>query len=207
MKFVKLSNMDMPVSRIALGTWQFSGDAWGPLEENTCIQTMHAALDGGINLVDTAPVYGFGRAEEVVGKALKGIRNRVVLATKCGLLNEGKSIRTHLKPDSIRKELDLSLQRLQTDYIDLYQTHWPEGQPSGLPDGAGENGLWGWCFRLRCSSSISTGEVDHWLLARVANQNRNRGKLFASCWTLERGNTFHNDSLLPDASTTSTTGN
>lgn len=130
MKYSKISGIDSGVSQMALGTWPFSGNVWGSLAEKTCVQTINAALEAGINLIDTAPFYGMGRAEEIVGKAVKGKRDRVVIATKCGLIQEGKSIQINLKPSSIRQELELSLKRLDTDVIDLYQTHWPDSETS-----------------------------------------------------------------------------
>lgn len=116
----------LEISRIALGTWPFAEDMWGPNPEKSCLALIDAALEEGINLIDTAPFYGQGRSEKIVGRAVKGRRDKVILATKCGLLKTGKTIHINLKPASIRRELDDSLKRLQTDYIDLYQTHWPD---------------------------------------------------------------------------------
>lgn len=116
------------VSRIGLGTWAIGGWMWGGTEEQESIATIHAALDRGINLIDTAPVYGFGRSEEIVGKALAqgDYRERAVLATKVGLnWNDGKVFRDS-RPERIEQEVEDSLRRLQTDVIDLYQVHWPD---------------------------------------------------------------------------------
>jgi aryl-alcohol dehydrogenase-like predicted oxidoreductase len=118
----------MRVSRIALGTWAIGGSMWGGSNESDAISTIHAALDRGINLIDTAPVYGFGRSEEIVGKALAvgGRRKRVFIATKVGLdWKDGKPFRNARKARII-KEAEDSLRRLQTDIIDLYQVHWPD---------------------------------------------------------------------------------
>jgi aryl-alcohol dehydrogenase-like predicted oxidoreductase len=116
------------MSRIALGTWAIGGWMWGGTDENESMETIHAALDRGINLIDTAPVYGFGRSEEIVGKALAqgGRRRQAVIATKVGLAwKDGKPYRNASK-SRIVQEVEDSLRRLQTDVIDIYQVHWPD---------------------------------------------------------------------------------
>jgi aryl-alcohol dehydrogenase-like predicted oxidoreductase len=128
MEFVKIPNTSLSVSRIALGTWAIGGWMWGGSDEKEAIRTIHAALDSGINLIDTAPVYGFGRSEEIVGKALatNGRRQGAVIATKVGLdWKDGKPFRSASKK-RIVEEVENSLRRLQTDVIDLYQVHWPD---------------------------------------------------------------------------------
>jgi aryl-alcohol dehydrogenase-like predicted oxidoreductase len=128
MEFVDIPGTSMRVSRIALGTWAIGGWMWGGSNESDAIGTIHAALDRGINLIDTAPVYGFGRSEEIVGKALAvgGRRKRAFIATKAGLdWKDGKPFRNARKARII-KEAEDSLRRLQTDVIDLYQVHWPD---------------------------------------------------------------------------------
>jgi aryl-alcohol dehydrogenase-like predicted oxidoreductase len=128
MEFVDIPGASMRVSRVALGTWAIGGWMWGGSNESDAIGTIHAALDRGINLIDTAPVYGFGRSEEIVGKALAagGRRKRVFIATKVGLdWKDGKPFRNARKARII-KEAEDSLRRLQTDVIDLYQVHWPD---------------------------------------------------------------------------------
>ena len=128
MEFVDIPGTSMRVSRVALGTWAMGGWMWGGSNESDAIDTIHAALDRGINLIDTAPVYGFGRSEEIVGKALAagGRRKRVFIATKVGLdWKDGKPFRNARKARII-KEAEDSLRRLQTDIIDLYQVHWPD---------------------------------------------------------------------------------
>jgi methylglyoxal reductase len=117
------------------------GVVWGGNpDDDESIRTIHASLDAGVNLIDTAPAYGWGRSEEVVGRAIKGRRDKIVLATKCGLWwhdkrgsyfceFDGKSMRRSLRPDTIQIEIENSLRRLGTDYIDLYQTHWPAMPP------------------------------------------------------------------------------
>ncbi len=114
------------VSQIALGTWPLSGEFWSHVEEKTCLDIIQTALDSGINFFDTAPFYGMGRAEDMLGKAAQGRRDKFVIATKCGLEKTGRAVRINLTPAFIRQELEDSLKRLQTDYVDLYQTHWPD---------------------------------------------------------------------------------
>jgi aryl-alcohol dehydrogenase-like predicted oxidoreductase len=124
MEFVGLP---FKMSRIALGTWAIGGWMWGGTDEDESIRTIHAALDRGINLIDTAPVYGFGRSEEIVGKALaqRG-RKQALIATKTGLdWKDNKPFRNASR-SRIVKEIDDSLRRLQTDVIDIYQVHWPD---------------------------------------------------------------------------------
>ena len=101
---------------------------WGGTDEENAISTIQHALDNGINLIDTAPVYGFGKSEEIVGKALKqyGNRERVVLATKVGLNWKNRQVFRDSSKKRIIKEIEDSLTRLQVDYIDLYQVHWPD---------------------------------------------------------------------------------
>jgi len=128
MEFVDIPGTSMRVSRVALGTWAMGGWMWGGSDESDAVRTIHAALDRGINLIDTAPVYGFGRSEEIVGKALAvgGRRKRAFIATKVGLdWKDGKPFRNARKARII-EEAEVSLRRLQTDIIDLYQVHWPD---------------------------------------------------------------------------------
>lgn len=120
--------LDRDLPRVGLGTWAIGGWMWGGTDEKDSIDTIHAALDKGITLLDTAPVYGFGRSEEIIGKTLKKVndRSRVILATKTSLdWRDGKVFRNASR-ERILKEVDDSLTRLQTDYIDIYQVHWPD---------------------------------------------------------------------------------
>lgn len=145
MKYRQLGQTDIQVSAIALGAWAIGGGPWwGDSDEKESINTIHAGLDAGITLIDTAPAYGFGLSEEVIGRAIKGKRDKFVLATKCGLwwndsrgvpffeLGEYKVTRS-VRPDTIRIEVEESLRRLGTDMIDLYQTHWPSIEPDKTP--------------------------------------------------------------------------
>lgn len=122
MRYNTLGKSGIKVTAIGTGTWAMGGDFWGAIDEQLCIDAIRASLDAGVNLVDTAPVYGMGHSEEIVGKALKGRRDKVVLCTKCGLTAPGRN----LTRKAIFMEIDDSLRRLQTDYVDLYQMHWPD---------------------------------------------------------------------------------
>ncbi len=136
----------LQASVVGLGTWVLGGGtAWGPdPDDQESIRAIHAALDAGINLIDTAPAYGWGRSESLVGRAIRDRRDQVILATKCGLWTDddrgsfftefdGRIMRRSLRPDTIRIEIDRSLQRLGVDCIDLYQTHWPSMPPDSTP--------------------------------------------------------------------------
>jgi len=124
MRYKQLGKSDLNVSVVGLGTWAMGGDFWGKVDDDQSIATIREAVDNGVNLIDTAPIYGKGHAETVVGKAIKGIRDKVLIATKCGLsITKGGH---DLRPESIRKEIDESLSRLGVDVIDLYQIHWPD---------------------------------------------------------------------------------
>ncbi len=128
MEFARIPGTSIEVSRIALGTWAIGGWMWGGTEEDESIATIRAALDRGVTVFDTAPVYGFGRSEEILGSALAapGLRARAVIATKAGLeWRDGKVFRNASR-QRILQELDDSLRRLRTDYIDIYQVHWPD---------------------------------------------------------------------------------
>jgi aryl-alcohol dehydrogenase-like predicted oxidoreductase len=128
METIEIAGSDMVASRIALGTWAIGGRMWGGTSARDAIRTFHAALDRGITLIDTAPVYGFGRAEELVGKALEigSRREGVLIATKAGLEWHDEKISRNASPRRLRQEVELSLRRLRTDRIDLYQLHWPD---------------------------------------------------------------------------------
>src|ERR1039457_2883566 len=125
-EFVDIPETQLKVSRVALGTWAMGGWMWGGTDQRESVATIHAALDQGINLIDTAPVYGFGVSEEIVGAALEHVRTQAVIATKTGLeWRDGKIYRNAARA-RIMQEVDDSLRRLRTDYIDIYQVHWPD---------------------------------------------------------------------------------
>ena len=126
MEHLKIAGLPFDASRIALGTWAIGGWLWGGSDEKDAVATIHHALDLGINLIDTAPVYGFGRSEEIVGKALEGRRDKALIATKVGLEWRDDNILRNSSPARLRQELEDSLKRLKTDVIDIYQVHWPD---------------------------------------------------------------------------------
>ncbi len=123
---MRIEGIPAPVSRIGLGTWAIGGWMWGGADDAASVATLRCAIERGINLIDTAPVYGFGHAEEMVGQALQGIRDQAVIATKAGLEWAGEGVRRNSSPARIRREVEDSLRRLRTDRIDLYQIHWPD---------------------------------------------------------------------------------
>ena len=125
---VKDDNIPLPISRVGLGTWAIGGWMWGGSDEAESIKTIQHAVDLGINLIDTAPVYGFGHSEKLVGKALAdgGRRDKAVLATKVGLEWVDGNVYRNSTPERIREEIEDSLRRLRTDRVDLYQVHWPD---------------------------------------------------------------------------------
>lgn len=141
----EIGNSGIMASAVGLGTWAIGGGPWwGPTDDKESVRAIHAALDSGISLIDTAPVYGFGRSEEVVGEALRGRRDKAVVATKCGLWWDdargslffdlgGTKVFKSLLPETVRKEVYASLRRLKIDYIDLYQTHWQAVEPVKTP--------------------------------------------------------------------------
>ncbi len=127
----RLGNSDMWITPLGIGCWAMGGPgwafSWGPQDDNDSIRAIRAALDAGINWIDTAAVYGLGHAEEVVAKALEGVTNKPYIFTKCERnWNEKGEIVKSLKRQDIRKECENSLRRLKVDVIDLYQIHWPE---------------------------------------------------------------------------------
>lgn len=130
MEYTTIPGLDMQVTRVALGTWAIGGWMWGGTDEAESIRAIHAAIDKGVNIIDTAPVYGFGRSEEIVGKAVDqhGGRDKLALATKTALEwdDAKKQVWRNSSEERIRKEIEDSLRRLKTDYIDIYQVHWPD---------------------------------------------------------------------------------
>ena len=127
----KLGASDLEISPIGVGAWAMGGGgwqfAWGAQDDNQSVEAIHAALDKGINWIDTAAIYGLGHSEEVVGRALAGRSNKPLVFTKCGIVwNEKRENRRTIEPESIRREVEQSLSRLKMDVIDLYQIHWPE---------------------------------------------------------------------------------
>jgi aryl-alcohol dehydrogenase-like predicted oxidoreductase len=143
----RLGNSDMELTPIGVGAWAMGGGgwafAWGAQDDDDSIAAIHAALDAGVNWIDTAAVYGLGHSEEVVARALAGRSPRPYVFTKCERVwNEKGEISSSLKAESIRRECEASLRRLRVDVIDLYQIHWP------TPDGDVEEG-WTTLAKLR----------------------------------------------------------
>ncbi|MDD3930136.1 MAG: aldo/keto reductase [Sphaerochaeta sp.] len=143
---MKLGNTDMEIPALALGTWAIGGgDSWGESDDALSIKTIHRSLELGVTFIDTAPAYGNGLSEELLGKALQGRRSSCILATKCGLVwgaddegsvhksRDGVVIRRNLSPRSIQKQVEESLVRLKTDHIDLLLTHWQSIEPFFTP--------------------------------------------------------------------------
>ncbi|REE92902.1 aryl-alcohol dehydrogenase-like predicted oxidoreductase [Paenibacillus taihuensis] len=131
MKYRKLGKNGPEISVIGFGSWAIGGagwaSAWGSQDDDMSSESVRAALDAGITFYDTAAVYGLGHSEEVLGQALRGDRDRVVIATKCGLVWDENGAITRTGPyESVLREAEASLRRLGTDYIDLYQMHWPD---------------------------------------------------------------------------------
>jgi aryl-alcohol dehydrogenase-like predicted oxidoreductase len=129
-----LGNSDLQITPLGVGAWAMGGSgwafAWGPQDDADSIAAIHAALDRGVNWIDTAAVYGLGHSENVVGRALKGRSRRPYVFTKCGLVwNDNREISRTLRGESIRRECEDSLRRLAVDVIDLYQIHWPDPDP------------------------------------------------------------------------------
>ncbi|MGF6174501.1 aldo/keto reductase [Ensifer sp. 4252] len=133
----EIGRSGVKASAVGLGTWAIGGWMWGGTDEGSSIAAIQASLDAGVTLIDTAPAYGLGRSEEIVGKALAGRRDKAVIATKCGLVwhttkgrhffdQDGKPVHRYLGRDAIVHEVEESLKRLGTDYIDLYITHWQD---------------------------------------------------------------------------------
>ena len=114
----------LKISKLALGTWAMgAGKDWGPNEEKDSVNAINTALQCGINLIDTAPIYGNFRSEELLGKALKGKRDKIIISTKCGLQPAHRAVKFDLSAKAVQAEIENSLRRLQTDYIDIYSTN------------------------------------------------------------------------------------
>jgi aryl-alcohol dehydrogenase-like predicted oxidoreductase len=124
----RMGNSELEVSVVGFGCWGTSGgEFWTGGNDKDSIEAIQTAFEQSVNFFDVAPVYGFGHAEEVLGKAMQGKRNEIIIGSKCGLVwDDSHRISNNLSRESILKEIDDSLRRLNTDYIDLYQLHWPD---------------------------------------------------------------------------------
>jgi methylglyoxal reductase len=171
----EIGTSGIEASAVGLGTWAIGGWMWGGADAVESIDAIQASIDEGVSLIDTAPAYGKGLAEEVVGKAIRGRRDEVVLSTKCGLVwhtrqghhffdYDGKPVHRHLGSESITYELEQSLRRLGTDYIDLYITHWqdpttPVAETMGALERLQQQGK----IRAIGASNVSPVELDAYL--------------------------------------------
>jgi aryl-alcohol dehydrogenase-like predicted oxidoreductase len=175
---VELGTTGMQISRVGVGAWAIGGtgwwDAWGEQDDDQSIATIRRAVELGINWIDTAPIYGLGHSEEVVGRALDGLQPRPYVFTKAGLLDGGdNSVRNNLARDSILREVEASLRRLRLDVIDLYQIHWP------IPD-AGIEQAWATFAELK-----EQGVVRHIGVSNFSVEQMRRAQAIAPVETLQ----------------------
>lgn len=161
----QLGVSDLQITPIGLGTWAIGGGGWefgwGAQDDEDSIATIHRALDMGVNWVDTAAVYGLGRSEEVVGRALSGLSNRPYIFTKCSMIwDEQRKVGHSLTRDSVKREAEDSLRRLQVETIDLYQIHWPN------PDAEIEEG-WAAMAELQRDGKVRYLGVSNFTIAQM----------------------------------------
>ena len=161
----RLGKSDLEITTVGLGTWAMGGDdwafGWGPQDDDASQKSVHEAIDAGINWVDTAPVYGLGRSEQVVGEAIRDRRDELTVMTKCGRVwDETRTIGKRLKRESVKAELEYSLSRLGIEQIDLYQIHWPE------PDEEIEEG-WSAVGELIQEGKVRYGGVSNFSLSQL----------------------------------------
>jgi aryl-alcohol dehydrogenase-like predicted oxidoreductase len=169
MIYNKLGNSDLMISAIGLGTWAIGGGgwtyAWGPQDKKESAYTIEKAMDLGINWIDTAPVYGLGNSELIIGRTLRQLKKKPIIASKCGLCwDEKRKLFGCLKKESIKKELEESLKRLKTDAIDIYQIHWPN------PDEDIEEG-WETIQELKKEGKIRYGGVSNFSIDQLKRIN------------------------------------
>ncbi len=162
----RLGHSDLYITPIGLGTWALGGGGWrggwGPQDDRDSIATIHRALDLGINWIDIAPYYGLGHSEEIVGQAIAGRRDEVIIATKCGLVwDEGSTdVYRRLTAESVRREVEASLRRLNIEVIDLYQIHWPAESDEETEEG------WGIIADLIREGKVRYGGVSNFSVAQ-----------------------------------------
>ena len=161
----QLGNSDLHITRLGVGAWALGGSGWfgsmGPQKEDDSVPAIHAALDHGLNWIDTAALYGLGHSEEVVARALQGRTPRPYVFSKCERVwDENRNVGASLKADSIRRECEGSLRRLEVDVIDLYQIHWPE------PDADIEEG-WTELARLQQEGKVRYIGVSNFSVAQM----------------------------------------
>jgi aryl-alcohol dehydrogenase-like predicted oxidoreductase len=164
MKTRKLGFSDLNLTTVGLGAWAIGGPwqfGWGPQDDQDSIATINEAIDNGINWIDTAPIYGHGHSEIILGKAIKGLSQKPIIATKCGLVWDEKNERIpRLNPKSVRQECEQSLKRLGVDAIDLYQIHWPSSTEEAV-DG------WGEIARLIKDGKVRFGGVSNFSVEQI----------------------------------------
>lgn len=170
MQTKQLGKSDLHLTPLGIGAWAMGGGgwkfSWGPQDDGDSAAAIDAALDAGLNWIDTAAVYGLGHSEEVVGRALKGRANKPYVFTKCARIwNENREIGKSLKADSVRRECEASLRRLQVDTIDLYQIHWPE------PDEDVEEG-WATLAELQKEGKVRWIGVSNFSAAQMARAQK-----------------------------------
>ena len=170
MRTRRLGNSDLEITPLGFGAWAIGGGdwafGWGAQDDRDSLAAIREALDLGINWIDTAPVYGLGRSEEVVARALEGVARRPHIFTKCGRVwDERREIGKRLSAASIRAECEASLRRLKVDRIDLYQIHWPE------PDEDLEEG-WTECARLKDEGKVRWIGVSNFSVAQLERAGR-----------------------------------
>jgi aryl-alcohol dehydrogenase-like predicted oxidoreductase len=161
----KLGFSELHLTAVGLGTWAIGGPwlyGWGPQDDSDSLAAIRRALELGINWIDTAAIYGVGHAEEMLGRAIAGRRDEVIVATKCGRLwdDDADELKSSLKADSIRREVEGSLRRLKVEVIDLYQIHWPD------PDEDIEEG-WSTIAELIHEGKVRYGGVSNFSLAQL----------------------------------------
>jgi aryl-alcohol dehydrogenase-like predicted oxidoreductase len=166
----RLGQSDLEITPLGFGAWAIGGGdwtfGWGDQDDDDSVAAIEEAVDLGINWIDTAPVYGLGRSEEVVGRALRGLRRRPYVFTKCGRVwSESREIGKRLAAASIRSECEASLRRLGVDCIDLYQIHWPE------PDEEVEEG-WAECAALQAEGKVRWIGVSNFSVAQMERAER-----------------------------------
>jgi aryl-alcohol dehydrogenase-like predicted oxidoreductase len=174
----QLGASDLEITPIGVGAWAMGGAGWqfgwGPQDDDESIAAIHAALDQDINWIDTAAIYGLGHSEEVVARALAGRSSKPLVFTKCGIVwDERREPGRTIQPESIRKEVEQSLQRLKLDVIDLYQIHWPE--PDNLVEAA-----WTMLAKLK-----EQGKVRHIGVSNFNVQQMRRAQAIAPITSLQ----------------------
>ncbi len=161
----QLGNTDLYLTEVGFGAWAIGGGdwayGWGPQDDSESIAAIRRGLELGINWIDTAAIYGLGHSEEMVAKAIEGIRDEVIVATKCSLVwDSNRNIGSSLRADSVRRECEDSLRRLKTDRIDLYQIHWPNDDEH-IEEG------WEAIGRLKEEGKIRYGGVSNFLVSHM----------------------------------------